>query len=286
MDDTNNATIKPEISVVISGEKTDKDLETTSNSVEGVANSGEEKAIASFKPIFPAFNFKIGTNNPDVIHGTFRNDIIFALGGDDYVDGKFGNDLIYGGKGKDNLFGNFGNDSLYGGLDNDNLDGGDGDDKLFGGLGRDTLYGGNGNDTLQGSQKAPYPGAEIDKLTGGDGKDKFILGDKSGSFYKEKGNQDYALITDFSFGEQIQLGVGDTYDIDKTEKGFNVFVVKGDLKDLIAQVNLGVNIDLIRTSRVAAGSEAANFITSFNTLSEGNFKIASGESNGIFVGAK
>ncbi len=286
MDDINNATIQTEISVVISGDETDERLETVSKSVEGVANSGEEKAIASFKPIFPTFNFKIGTNKPDVIHGTARNDIIFALGGDDYVYAKAGNDLVYGGKGNDSLFGNFGNDSLYGGLDNDNLDGGDGDDKLFGDLGRDTLYGGNGNDTLQGSQKAPYPGAEIDKLTGGEGKDKFILGDKSGSFYKQKGNLDYALITDFSFGEQIQLGIGDTYDIDQTKNGFNLFVVNGNLKDLIAQVNLGVNIDLIRTNRVAAGSEAANFITSFNTLLEGNFKIASGESNGIFTGAK
>jgi Ca2+-binding RTX toxin-like protein len=286
MDDTKNATIQSEVSVVISGEETSKNLEIDSESVESIANISEEKGIASFKPILPIANFIIGTKNADVIHGTPRNDTIFALFGDDYVYAKSGNDLVYGGSGKDTLFGDFGKDTLYGSLDNDSLNGGDGDDKLFGGLGNDTLYGGNGNDTMQGSQKAPYPGAEIDKLTGGEGKDKFILGDKSGSFYKQKGNQDYALITDFSFGEQIQLGIGDTYNIDKTEKGFNLFVVKGDLKDLIAEVTLGAEARPAssRTGRTAVGLEAA-ISSTLDSLETDTFTIASGEAKGFFKGA-
>ncbi|MEO1592598.1 MAG: hypothetical protein AAFU71_15090, partial [Cyanobacteria bacterium J06632_22] len=44
---------------------------------------------------------------------------------------------------------------------------------------------------------------EQDTLTGGSGTDTFILGDTSAAYYTGAGAQDFALITDFTEGEDI-----------------------------------------------------------------------------------
>ncbi|MBW4507628.1 MAG: hypothetical protein KME64_14105 [Scytonematopsis contorta HA4267-MV1] len=185
----------------------------------------------------------------------------------------------------DKIIGSNADNIIDGNGGNDEIDGLGGNDTLSGGLGSDTLYGGDGNDVLQGSVNAPYPGSEIDKLTGGTGVDRFILGDKSGSFYKQKGKEDYALITDFSFGEQITLGIGDVYDLEKTSSGFNLFVVKGDLKDLIAEVTLGAEAQPALNRKTPASSREASVVETFGKLEDSTFTIGSGETKGIFKGA-
>lgn len=86
---------------------------------------------------------------------------------------------------------------------------------LYGTTANDILVGGAGNDSLCG---VPASGSNlgkgtVDRLTGGAGNDLFILGDSRGRFYddgnsKNAGNGDYALVTDFSNGDRVQLKSG------------------------------------------------------------------------------
>lgn len=184
-----------------------------------------------------------------------------------------------------NVTGTPNKDSIVGNSANNVFDGLGGNDFLSGGLGNDTLQGGDGDDTLQGStnvgtQRSP----ERDTLTGGAGVDKFILGDASGSFYTKAGNQDFAKITGFTFGEQIQLGTGSVYNIQRNKSGFNISVVKDNVQDLIAQVTVFSGTANARTS-VAEG--LTDFTTSAlaNALPSGDFTISPEQNIGIFVGA-
>ncbi len=136
-----------------------------------------------------------------------------------------------------NVTGTPNDDSIVGNRANNVLDGFGGNDFLSGGLGNDTLLGGDGDDILQGSTNVGNSRSpERDILTGGEGKDTFILGDSSGSFYNKAGRRDFAEIADFAFGDQIQLGTGDVYNIQTNKSGFNIFVLKDNIEDLIAQV--------------------------------------------------
>jgi Ca2+-binding RTX toxin-like protein len=83
---------------------------------------------------------------------------------------------------------------------------------LNGGAGNDVLIGGDGNDILAGAVvgSAPFGAAEIDSLTGGAGNDIFILGIAAARLYDDgaagtPGVGGYALITDFSVGDKLQL---------------------------------------------------------------------------------
>ncbi len=148
----------------------------------------------------------------DYLNGTWRNDTIFGLAGDDTINGGAGADKIYGGIGNDILDGAAGNDSLYGGSGNDVLSGdiqlsGDlatgntvSDDYLDGGSGADRLYGGGGKDVLIG-------GTGADILSGGADADvfKYTSTNQSGL---AAGQRD--LITDFQKGvDKIDLSAID-----------------------------------------------------------------------------
>lgn len=158
----------------------------------------------------------------DKIRGQKGNDILLGDIGDDFLIGDVGNDSLDGGVGNDQLFGGVGKDTLMGGEGDDLLNGAQGKDNLYGGLGNDVLLGGNGNDLLVGSQAqatqvasattpAILPLPEIDQLTGGRGKDTFVLGvavngaTPASVFYSSSAEADYALITDFSRPDRIQL---------------------------------------------------------------------------------
>lgn len=178
----------------------------------------------------------IGTSFNDFRIGSPSNDEIYGLGGGDTLRGEGGNDSLYGdrppslilipgpvgipgndslngGLGNDSLFGDNGNDTLRGGSGNDSLDGGFGNDRLTGDTGNDTLVGGDGNDTLTGVNAARlYPGrGEIDRLSSNTGRDTFVLGDANRVYYDDglfsnEGRNDYALISDFTDGQDtIQL---------------------------------------------------------------------------------
>ena len=105
----------------------------------------------------------IGTEGPDVLHGTPERDVIWGGGGDDRIYGSLGNDLICGGPGAD---------SIHGGRGNDEVDGGAGDgDRVIGDLGDDKVLGGPGNyDEVAGD-------LGIDIVNGGPGDFDLVHGD-------------------------------------------------------------------------------------------------------------
>ncbi len=180
-----------------------------------------------------------------------------------------------------NVTGTPNQDQIVGNKRNNILDGFGGDDNLIGGLGNDTLIGGDGNDTLLGTSNTGSGLHEKDVLTGGSGVDKFILGNASGSFYKRNGNKDFAEITDFAFGEQIQLGTGDVYNIQINKSGFQIFAVKDNQNDLIAKVTISTGSTNLRSSTATFD----NLSSLLDTLPTGNFILPAGGSNGIFVSA-
>jgi len=69
---------------------------------------------------------RIGTNDNDIIRGSYGDDVIVSLGGNDIVYGMSGNDVICGGDGNDRLYGNSGNDILIGQEGFDSVNGGKG----------------------------------------------------------------------------------------------------------------------------------------------------------------
>ena len=161
---------------------------------------------------------------------------------------------------------------------------------LVGGGGNDTLRGGGGADTLTGTDATARGVGEHDILTGGAGVDRFILGDTLGSYYKGNGASDFARITDFSSGEQIQLGAQETYRVQRNTSGFNLFTTTSGIQDLIAQVQFSRPLAIASLGSLSvtnsADALAADSLTSaFSTVPEGEFTIASGQTLGGFVGA-
>jgi Ca2+-binding RTX toxin-like protein len=175
-----------------------------------------------------------------------------------------------------NVKGTQNKDTIIGSNAANTINGNDGDDALTGSGGNDVLTGGGGNDTLTGSDNSAKGVGELDTLEGGGGTDKFVLGGDSGTFYGTQGNEDFATINDFAAGDQIQLGVGDTYKVERGSGNFKLFVTTGETKDLIADVTFGSssadNARLSVAEDVLAG------------VPEGDFSVDSGEELGIFVG--
>ena len=81
-------------------------------------------------------------------------------------------------------------------------------------------------------------GVNIDELTGGLGSDTFILGDETGKFYTAGGDQDFAVIADFDFTQDvIQLnGTAGQFALAPVQQvgvsGLGIFA--GENQDLIA----------------------------------------------------
>ncbi len=161
-----------------------------------------------------------GTGAADQLDGSFFNDLMIGLGGNDTFYGSDGFDFliagtsVFGNTGLDTvdysglstgvgvnlLFNNaskgFGSDTLLGfthvvgsgfndfitgNTANNSLAGGDGNDLLDGGAGNDVLDGGNGDDTL-------FGGLDHDTLVGGFGNDTLDGGDGNDRLTGELGD--------------------------------------------------------------------------------------------------
>jgi Ca2+-binding RTX toxin-like protein len=93
------------------------------------------------------FEEYVGGSGRDTFNGSFYDDRLILLDGDDTVRGLGGNDQIFGGNGADDV------------------DGGAGDDLLSGGSGNDTINGGSGNDTVIYTLAGPNgPEGEVEAL--------------------------------------------------------------------------------------------------------------------------
>lgn len=170
---------------------------------------------------------------------------------------------VTGTQSRDNIDGNGANNVLNGLGGNDGVFGRGGNDILFGGAGTDFVVGGEGDDVINGTDSTSRGQSEIDDLEGGTGNDRFVFGDRSGSYYKFNGVNDVVGIRDFSSGDVIQLGLGETYRTVSRNGGFDLFVVTGGANDLIARVNTTPSV----------------------SLPTGNFTVSSGQRLGSFIGA-
>lgn len=182
-----------------------------------------------------------GGEGDDTAFGGNDGDRFFADAGNDEVFGQNGNDVADGEEGDDLLNGGNDNDVLFGSLGNDTLEGGSGIDILVGSEDNDFLSGGNGDDVLIGvDPNIPafgFGAGEIDTLSGGQGGDVFVIGDSgdvdldNGTvvsvergfpvvYYVGGGDSDYALITDFTLGQDaIALPDPETLPTEATEIG-------------------------------------------------------------------
>ncbi|MEM6399092.1 MAG: calcium-binding protein [Cyanobacteria bacterium P01_D01_bin.116] len=193
------------------------------------------------------------------------------------VEGTENADTIIGSDEADKLSGNGGNDTIIGNL---------------GSVGGDTLLGGSGNDTLIGSDPSVSTTlqSERDILTGGSDVDKYVLGNDNGSFYDDFEGNDFANITDFQFGETIQLSGQETYTIDQINNGFRIFVIEDSGQDLIANVTFSFGVASLESNEKSALLKAGSELTVesatsavFADIPDGEFTINSGEQKGIFV---
>jgi Ca2+-binding RTX toxin-like protein len=94
---------------------------------------------------------RVGTENPDTLHGTWGRDILLGRRGADHIYGFGRDDTIVGGGGSDYLYGGTGNDDIYGNRGHDKLYGGPGSDFLIAldqVPGNDVIYGGPGSDRM------------------------------------------------------------------------------------------------------------------------------------------
>ena len=215
-----------------------------------------------------------GGGDRDFIFGGFENDVLNGDGGNDNLYGGEGNDTLDGGDGNDNLFGEDADDLLMGGngddflvgdrsdsqsnsIGNDTLNGDNGNDTLIGGAESDSLNGGAGNDILTGVENRlttfDFGADTVDTLSGGSGSDTIVLGgtNENGEevvYYddgnpQEEGTDDYALITDFGFGDKFD-GVGSfgDYRLDTSPEdlpsGIAIYSEQGETDELIAIVQL------------------------------------------------
>jgi Ca2+-binding RTX toxin-like protein len=109
--------------------------------------------------------------------------------GDDNYNAGNGKDTVRGGLGDDTIFGGNGKDMVFGGVGDDLLIGGNGKDELRGGAGADRMIGENGKDLL-------ISDGGDDTLTGGEANDRFRITEASGQTVR---------ITDYTFGDRIDL---------------------------------------------------------------------------------
>ena len=143
-----------------------------------------------------------GGISSDKMYGGNHNDTIFGGDGDDTAHGGSGNDEIVGDRGNDFLIGGRGDDTLRGAPGDDIINGGKGNDRIYGGKGNDIIYGRDGNDKLVGKEgdDTIHGGSGDDQIYGDIGTDVLAGGAGNDLFHIKKASG-YAVITDFSDGE-------------------------------------------------------------------------------------
>lgn len=145
-----------------------------------------------------------GTNLPEALNGSGKNDRIFGYSGNDTINGFDGNDKIRGGGGRDLICGGGGDDSIYGDGGSDTLFGGMGNDVIQGGSGNNEFNGGDGDDSLT---TWGYVGENT--LNGGDGNDYLSMYEGgSGEMYGGAGNDTYyaSSLDDVTLSEEAKGG--------------------------------------------------------------------------------
>ncbi|MEO9652445.1 MAG: calcium-binding protein [Roseobacter sp.] len=218
----------------------------------------------NFINIFTAGQKTNGTEESDLIIGSFGDDDVAANGGDDLVFGLFGDDLLTGGEGNDKIFGGFGDDTVEGGEGEDNLFGGYGDDRIVGNTGNDQMFGAAGDDSLVWNN-----GDGSDLMNGGTGYDRVQVNFDTDLVNDDLQNKDVAEFSVTENGIQfVRTEVNDQsvrglfqLDIRETEVletnfggGDDQAVIKGEVLDeIILDLDGGEGVDTLNLSQAAEG---------------------------------
>jgi hypothetical protein len=213
---------------------------------------------------------EVGTDGPDTLRGTNRddnlsgeggNDVLFGLGGSDNLTGEQGKDWVLGGNeriplgGDKNLAGGPGNDAVFGGNGSDKVLGGSGNDDSGGGRGSDSVAGEEGKDIVDGG-----PGS--DRLSGGVGPDWVVNGPlrETSKNTLSGGDGDDALIANNRPARRDVVSCGGGFDL-----------VVADTKDLVApdceRVRRGVS-----EQEIGALFEELGFVEVFEGLAPSPFE--------------
>jgi len=125
----------------------------------------DDGAIMDYSEINALFSAQEGSDQADVLIGSYLDDTLTGLGGDDTLIAGAGNDTLHGGDGSDLL--TVGQDDLLRG-GNNIFAGGSGDDQMIGGVGADAYFFnlGDGADTITDKYQYVY----------GSGEDRIIFG--------------------------------------------------------------------------------------------------------------
>lgn len=176
-------------------------------------------------------------------------------------------------------------DIIVGNNANNNLRGGAGDDEIVGGGGNDFLIGSGGSDRLNGTDSLLRGANERDGLVGGGQSDRFIVGDETGSFYIAAGDSDFTEIRDFSSGDIIELGRNETYSVERTGSGFNLFSEQGEGQELVAKVQFSsFNSSFVSSRSISEiSTDSSSSFDNQIELPNDSFQLDSGESLDIFT---
>lgn len=247
-----------------------------------------------------AVNEIYGDDRANILRGTFANDHIFGLGGDDLFHWSEGHDIIDGASGNDmvsylaanqsvtvdlrdsalNLGAALGDvlisvENIEGSAFNDTLIGDAGGNLLIGGDGNDMLIGANGDDTLIG-------GAGADQLNGGDGTDM----------------ADYSAATSAIYADLQLAGVntgleavGDSYNgVENLRGGTGADDLRGDGQDNMIIGGLGNDFIMGRDGNDTLIASRGNDIVSGGNGNDvlngghGNDRLVGGAGNDRLVG--
>lgn len=210
----------------------------------------------------------VGSDESDLIIGSFGNDELDGNGGDDLIFGLLGDDKISGGLGADLVFAGSGNDTVEGGDGDDTLLGGYGNDRIVGNRGNDAMFGGQGDDLLVWNN-----GDGSDLMDGGQGYDQAQVNFDTDLVDDDLQNKDVAEFSTTDEGVQFaRIEVNDQterglfqLDIRNTETletnfggGDDTAVIKDTVLDEIAlKLDGGDGIDTLDLSQAASAADVA-----------------------------
>lgn len=210
----------------------------------------------------------VGSDESDLIIGSFGNDELDGNGGDDLIFGLLGDDKISGGLGADLVFAGSGNDTVEGGDGDDTLLGGYGNDRIVGNRGNDAMFGGQGDDLLVWNN-----GDGSDLMDGGQGYDQAQVNFDTDLVDDDLQNKDVAEFSTTDEGVQFaRIEVNDQterglfqLDIRNTETletnfggGDDTAVIKDTVLDEIAlKLDGGDGIDTLDLSQAAGAVDVA-----------------------------
>ncbi|MDW3224429.1 MAG: calcium-binding protein [Paracoccaceae bacterium] len=224
-----------------------------------------------------------GSDESELIIGSFGNDELDGNGGDDLIFALSGDDKLSGGLGADTIFAGSGDDTVEGGDGEDHLFGGTGDDRIVGNKGNDSMFGGQGNDMLVWNN-----GDGSDLMDGGQGYDQVQVNFDTDLVDNDLQNKDVAEFSVTDEGVQFaRIEVNDQterglfqLDIRNTEAletnfggGDDTAVIKDTVLDEITlDLDGGDGIDTLDLSQAAGPAEVILGRNKLNESTVENFE--------------